>query len=394
MNTETELKLVSADAGRKRERRYGDGSIYRRGRIWHIIYYRNGQKYQESSRSERKRDAEKLLKQRQAAIRLGQFYGPEVGRVTFDEIAEDVLAEYRSLKRRTLRDAEARINLHLKRFFGGRRAMDITNALAQQYVLQRRSQGASDGTIWQELALLRRALRLAVDNRKLREAPRIKLPKLNNVRRGFLEPDQYARLQEVLPDYLRPIAAMAWYTGMRKGEILGLLWNQLVLLDGVLYVRLNPGETKTGKGRVIPLAEEVVRLLEEQRRRHSAEIGCQECTCCTHHVFSRHGRPIRSFCKAWARAREEASVPWLLFHDLRRSAVRNLVRAGIPEAVAMALTGHRTRSVFDRYNIVSERDKVQAMQSLMAYLAKQSVRPRELVGVSVETEALQPAAAA
>ena len=83
-------------------------------------------------------------------------------------------------------------------------------------------------------------------------------------------------------------------------------------------------------------------------------------------VFHRDGKEVRCFRRSWLTACKKAGVPGNVPHDFRRTASRNLIRAGVPEAVAMKLTGHRTRSVFARYNIVSERDLVHAARQLEA----------------------------
>jgi len=85
-------------------------------------------------------------------------------------------------------------------------------------------------------------------------------------------------------------------------------------------------------------------------------------------VFHYRGRAIRDWRKAWRTATVAAGCPGVLFHDIRRTVVRNLVRAGVPERMAMAVTGHKTREVFDRYNIVTERDVALATAQLASYV--------------------------
>jgi integrase len=179
-------------------------------------------------------------------------------------------------------------------------------------------------------------------------------------RKGFLEHADYQKLRQELPEHLRPALAMGYYTGMRLGEILGLRWANVDLANA--EVRLDPGTTKNDEPRTVPLAGELLAMLKIEREKNPAG----------EFVFTRAGQPVGTFYKAWKSATKRAGLPGLLFHDLRRTGVRNLVRAGVPERVAMAISGHKTRAVFERYNIVSGRDLKEAATKLEAYLAGQN----------------------
>jgi integrase len=168
------------------------------------------------------------------------------------------------------------------------------------------------------------------------------------------------QLRHELPAHLKPVLMFGYYTGARKSEILSLKWPQIDLDAGTAY--LEPGSTKNGQARIIPLHGELLDSVKELKT--SRGPGPPDCP----YVFSRAGKAIGSFHVSWRSACKRAGLDGRLFHDLRRTAVRNMVRAGVPERVAMAISGHKTRSVFDRYNIVVENDLHTAARQLESYL--------------------------
>ena len=130
-------------------------------------------------------------------------------------------------------------------------------------------------------------------------------------------------------------------------------------------VRLDPGTTKNDEGRVLPLTGELYELLVMQLQiRNLRYPGCPWL------FFREGGQRVKWFRRSWATACKKAGLSGKLFHDLRRSGVRNLVRAGVPEVVAMRISGHRTRAIFDRYNIVNERDLKEATRKLERYISE------------------------
>jgi integrase len=166
-----------------------------------------------------------------------------------------------------------------------------------------------------------------------------------------------------LPDYLRPPITFAYYTGWRvQSEILPLTWDRVDLEAGT--VLLYRGTTKNKKGRLIKLPQVIQAILEQQWQEHLT--GYPECP----YVFHKHGKQMLSFYKTWKEACKEAGLSGRLSHDFRRTAVRNLVRAGVPERVAMMVTSHATRDVFERYNIVSPGDLEEAARRIDECIAQ------------------------
>lgn len=270
-------------------------------------------------------------------------------------------------------------------------ALTITADRITAYELDRLDAGAARAAVNYELATLRRAFRLAVRvHRRLPSMPAIVIPKPRNDRTGFFEATDFSAVPEQLPEYLRPVMRFAYLTGWRvRSEVLTLTWNRVDFDAGV--VRLDPNTTKNDKGRTFPFdaLPELAALL--QARRDETTTVEYAAGRIVPYVFHRRGIPIKSYKNAWERACARAARggskealtsvvrPQLvdrIVHDFRRTAVRNLVRAGVDEYLAMKLTGHKTRAIFDRYNITNEADLRAGGEKLANYLSPSKMHVR------------------
>jgi integrase len=355
------------------------GSIYQRkkkqpdGRVvalptWWIKYYRTGQPFRESSHSESYDDAERLLKRRQGEIVTGKFAGLAPERVRISALLDLVVADYEEYGRNSAADVKWRMNKHVKPALGDLRAAEFESHQTKRYVSDRRSAGAADATINRELSIVRRAFTLALNSDPPLVARAPHIPKLeeHNVREGFIDHAQYISLREKLPDHLRAIFVVGYHVGMRLGELRQLEWSQVDLRGR--EIRLSGVQTKNGKPRTAPIYGDMGVCLEWQ-----LELTKQKWPDCQW-VFHYLGRRLGGHLKGWSRACKEAAMPALLFHDLRRSAVRNMEPAGIPRHVAMEISGHRTEAVYRRYDIVSKQDLVAAGLRMQAYSLQETAR--------------------
>ena len=334
------------------------GSIYRRGDskfLW-IAYYKDGRQFLESTRSESENCAKNLLKLREGEIAQGKQPAVLYDRVRVEELLEDLVTDYRINERKSLRTLNGNVAI-LKKEFGGFKASRIDTARIRAFIDKRMKEGVAHATINRSLAALKRAYTLALQCTppKVAAVPYIPMLKESNTRKGFFERDEYLKLKAALPFYLRPILTFGYMYGWRRGEIRNLTWDQVDLTQGV--VRLEPGMAKNEQAREVYLNEECLRDLVFL---YATRGNCK-------YVFHWRGRKIGDFRKTWASAYRKIGLKEKLFHDLRRTAVRDLVRSGVPERVAMQITGHRTRAVFDRYNIVSSDDLRKATEKRSNY---------------------------
>jgi integrase len=249
--------------------------------------------------------------------------------------------------------------------------------LIQKYAIDRQNEGAQNGTINRELAALKRMFHLGKKCTPPKVATIPAFPRLaeRNVRKGFVDDATYQPLANAAAGvgiWMRAMFEVAFTFGWRFSEVINLRVEQVDVAGGT--IRLYPGETKNDEGRTVIMTGIVRQLLEP----------CIVGKNASDYVFTRgNGKRVKDFRGAWKKVCEQAGVPELLFHDLRRTAVRNMVRAGIPERVAMQISGHKTRSIFDRYNIVSERDLRDAARAMERRSAEVASVPQPIPQATV-----------
>jgi integrase len=337
----------------------GDGRIYQRGTIWWVQYAHRGTCVRESSKSTDRRVAQRLLQERRRTAGTAQFIAPKMEQLSFSVLTDIYLADQRANRRRSLDHAERYVR-NLLAAFGGDRALDVTGDRIEAYRDQRRADGLAPASVNRELAALRRMFKLGVRKGKLPAAPHIELlDESENVRENFLEPPEFEAVCGVLPAYLQDPARFAYLTCWRIGAIRALEWYDVNLRARTL--RLRAAHAKNKRPKLLPLAGALLELFE--RRAAARDLACP-------FVFpGAGGGRLGDFRKAWKRACVAAGVHGTVFHDLRRSGARNGVRSGSTEQVVMELGGWRSRAVFERYNITSERDLADAIERVSGYVA-------------------------
>src|ERR1700678_919906 len=348
-----------------RRARYGEGSVVRRGDRWQISFYDNeGRRRRESYRTEAK--ARKALKTKLTLKEAGKLDTAEP-RITIDTVAKLYLADRSGAAPKSYSWLKQTWETHLEPFFGGYLASRISTEKLIEYRNARLEAGASPTTANKELTILG-----AIFNHGLEDytPPKIsRVPKFPQrlqeppPRQGFITDEQYDALQgHARHPWLRALLAMAYTFGFRRAELVGRVQRnqpamrvrQIDLKNRTIH--LLPGETKNNEGRVVKMTDEVYDYLRVCLEGKSPEDA----------VFTwGDGSPVKDFRGSWGKMTKAAGV-LVLLHDFRRSAARNLIRSGVPQDVAKRITGHKTDSMFSRYNIVAENDLADAAVKLNA----------------------------
>ncbi len=361
---------------RSAKRIKGQGSVFPdpKSPYWQISYWNGHRQIRQSSRTTDYAEAIKILQRKLGETVVGKY--ATVERVRIGALLQLVVDDYRRHDRADLGEAEQRVNRLLKPAFGDLEAAAFTTQALHTYIEGRQKEGRANATINRELSQLRRAFRLGYehDPQLVFRLPFIKALKEDNVREGFLEADKYQHILHALSDDIKPVFVVAYHLGMRTGELLALKRTWVDLREGLIHV--DGRVTKNRDPKTAPIYGEMEPWLQMLLNR--GRVESPNCAW----LFSRDGKPVKSFKGDWEQACQAAGVPGLLFHELRRTAVRNMIRAGVPEKVAMQISGHKTASMLWRYNITDARDIREAGKRTGRYLArKKSTNMRKSYGV-------------
>lgn len=337
----------------------GDGRAYRRGQRWWISYYIDGQRCREPA-GDTDEEARKKLKRRLRQAAGGQFHGPREERVRVKDLMD---ALERDLERRGAKSMVS-FRAHKKAViegFGSMRAVAVTPQAIEAFETAQRAErtnkkgekrtGKAPATINRYVETLRQAFNLARKQGRLSRVPFFPTLTVDNARQGFFEKAEIDALVAALPEAHADAVRFAYGSGWRRGEIMPLTWEQVD--RSAREVRLYT--SKNGHPRVLPLEGELWNVIERCWARR--EFQTPDGSALSPLVFHDGGRILGDFRKRWVTACKAARVPGRLFDDLRRSAVRDMIRSGVPQSVAMSISGHRSTSIFLRYDIASDADR-------------------------------------
>jgi integrase len=348
-------------------RRRGDGRIFKRWNRWWISYYapKEGRSVEiREPAGKTEAEAVRLLQRRRTELAAHQegftrFRGPAEERVFVRDLLSLVEKDYEVREIKSLPQLRSRL-LHLKPYFFRDKAVGSLTLRILGYVQHRRDEGAAPATINRELEILQRGFALGVESGLISSAPKIRSLPENNARQGFFEkPDFENVIGEIRDRDVCDFLRFFYATGMRPKEIRSLTWKTYSKEDGT--IRLHERDSKTPFGRAIPVEGFIKEIVNRRVKRR--RLDCP-------FIFHRNGKRMGEFRKTWKKACVAAGLEDRWVYDIRRTAVRNMTRAGVDATVAMRISGHRTRQIFDRYNIVSDADLRAAVQTTSKYIER------------------------
>jgi integrase len=323
------------------------------GRVWWIEYYDHDKRLRRERIGPNKAAAEQRLREVLSARTEGRYIKKSTdSKIFFKNLARWYLDLPEVVAKRSYKRDQVCVK-NLIAFFGGHLLKDITPALVEAFKQKRLSENTKrraqfltkPASVNRELGCLKTIFNKAIKNGKAERNPSqgVKFLKENNVRDRVLSSEEFTLLLTHCPSYLKPILKVAYYTGMRKGEILSLTWGQIDLKEG--FIRLQAEDTKTNEGRLVPLNREIIEMFKAMPR---GLPGVE--------VFTYRGKSVASIWRGLDNACKKAGIENFTFHDLRHTAINNWRLQGHDYFRIMAASGHKTMGVFKRYNSVSKEE--------------------------------------
>ena len=383
------------------KKHYGIGRVFqhKKSRFWFAAFYIDGKErrlstgveYSASDPTVGRRKAERELERLKREAKAVAPADPEpVEPITYAQIRALYVADF---KREGFRSGDTMLSrlVSLDRYFGAMTVGglekepaegEITSATITAYVDQRLDEGRAKATVNNELTILGKMLSLGTEGDEPLIPPGARLPKiklftqgqLNNARQGFVRPADFAKIVACLPAHLKPFCKFLYGSAWRVGEARGLLWSDVNMEDGM--IKIDGSRTKNREPRslpftAIPYCREAIATARERYNADAKYDPEDDPVFCDDEVYLH--RPIGDFRRSWRTACKGAGVTApkgqpLLVHDLRRSAISNMVDAGLAESDAMTFSGHKTRSTFERYSIRDLTRQKAAAAKLGAFL--------------------------
>lgn len=339
----------------------GQGAIRKKGRDFYIRYCVAGKRYEEKVAARTKTEAQAFLRTKLAKVDKGGFQ-PAALTLRVRDLFQRIVNDY-FIKGQNANDPPQRWK-HLEPVFGSMKARDVKMSHIKQYCADRLAKDqAAPATVQKEISCLRRMFNIALEEELLDAVPAFPQVEIDglNARKGFFEDEDFYAVCAALPPHLRVLAIMAFWTGARKGELLKLQWSSVNLTTGKVELGADITKGKTPRSFFLPTAAlDALRSWKQTTRewefQHQTPVPS---------VFHRNGKPIKKFQTAWNKAFQDTGVERRVFHDLRRTAVRNYVDTGTAKSIAREISGHKTEKVFERYNIRdNDKDKLAAAQAI------------------------------
>ena len=331
--------------------------IYQRGRVWYIDYSFNGRRVQKKV-STSKKIAELALKKIEVMIAENKFLDVvEKTKMTFDELSKQCLKFSKANNRPQVYRRYKIFTDNLLKVFSGKDIKDISAYDLEQYKVQRKHE-VSEATVNRELTYIKSMFNKAIEwhylkhnqlqaVRKFRESPG---------RLRYLNEEEIEKLINSCADHLRPIVIMALNTGMRKGEILNLLWSDVDMKKGTLTIK----KTKNNEMRMVPINESLHNVLQSLKKgNHSQPVFVNE-----------NGKPFVEIKRSFATALRKARITDFRFHDLRHTFASRLVMAGVDIRTVQELMGHKDIRMTARYSHLSDAHLREAVNKVVTNLGQ------------------------